>query len=590
MTCPGEKKRSRMKKRKNKILIFIEKNILKIVYFFILLFVFYLIFILYRLQIIQGESYNEEVLARANRVQNAEIQRRGSIFFQNNNGEKVAVAIQDYAYTVAINPKNIKNPLKLYDGIKDILKIDKKSFLKKATKKDDPYEEIALRVSEDKIKKLKERNLPLIYKKISLRKYPFNELSSKIIGFLNFEGRGVYGLERYYDNILSRSGEKGEEKILNLFFDSDKKSLFRKKLISKEGDLLTSIDIGLSGRAEKVVKEINKKYHSKYTGIIILKPATGEILAMTDSESFDLNKEKKDYRNQLVEYRFEVGSIFKPLVVAIGLQSKKINQNFSYNDRGCVQINNQRICNYDKKGRGPNTNLEKIISESLNTGMIEIEKRIGHRLFLEYLLKLRLSEETGIDLPGEISPSLSNLNEINDVDYATATFGQGISFTPIAITRALSAIANDGYIVKPHIVKKVEYGGLIPDSDFQIERERVFSPHTVKVIKDLMIKRADKYAYGKDYYNKNFAVASKTGTAQIASSKGGYLEGKNIHTYFGFFPARAAAEERYAIFLYTVEPQGVKYSSQTLTEPFYKIVNFMIPYFDIQPDRPRIKI
>jgi cell division protein FtsI/penicillin-binding protein 2 len=390
-----------------------------------------------------------------------------------------------------------------------------------------------------------------------------------------------------------KRNKKNENKniFLSFFEDSSKKELFSEKLISKEGNLISSIDIGLSSFVEKVLKKIDKKYRSKYSAAIIIKPKTGEIVAMTDSKTFDINAEKKDFRNRFVEYRFEIGSVFKPLVASIGLDSGKIDKNFSYHDKGCVDVLNRTMCNFDKKGRGKNTTLQTIISQSLNIGMIEIEKNIGHKTFLKYLLDLGLAEETGVDILGEIPSNITNLiNDDNDVDYAAASFGQGIAFTPIGITRALSSIANDGYLSIPHFVQKIEYGGLIPDKKFSQEEKKIFSPETIKIIKDILVKRADKFAENKPYFNKHYSVASKTGTAQIASPDGGYYEDKNLHTYFGFFPANAKPENRYAIFLYTVEPQDVKYSSETMTEPFYEIVNFMIPYFKIRPDRVKIEL
>jgi cell division protein FtsI/penicillin-binding protein 2 len=582
-----KKKEVTLKRMKN----FFDKQILKFLFLFFLFSALYLIFILYNLQVIRGGKYNDQVISQSSKQVSHKIVRRGNIFFRNSENEKVAVALQDYNYTIAFNPSKEKNPEKIFKTINQHLKLDKKSFFQKASKKDDPYEEIVRGVGSDVVSKLKKEKLNLSFIKKSYRRYPFSDISSKVIGFVNFDMRGVYGLEKYYDDILSRSEEVGRESIFRLFFNNNKdKNLFSKKLISKEGDLITSLDIGLSKFLEEVLREIDKKYKSKYSAAIIIKPSSGEILAMTDSKTFDLNKKKRDYRNEFVEYRFEVGSTFKPLVAAIGLESGKIDKNFNYNDLGCIKFPQKTICNFDKKGRGPKTDLQTIISQSLNTGMIEIEKKIGHKTFLNFLLKLGLSEETGIDLPGEISSSISNLNQVNDINYAAASFGQGVAFTPVAITRALSSIASDGYVTTPHLVKRIEYGGLIPDRDFETEKLKVFSPYTINVIKKIMVKRADDYAKNKEYFNPNYAIASKTGTAQIASPKGGYYPDRNIHTYFGFFPAHAKPEDRYAIFIYTMEPRGVKYSSQTLTEPFYKIVNFMIPYFDIKPDRVKIKI
>jgi cell division protein FtsI/penicillin-binding protein 2 len=576
-----------------KAYIFFDKNNIFFVFTFFVFVFLILVFNLYKIQIINGERNNEKVLAQTKGYSLSQAKKRGTIFFTNHDDKKTSVALQSTSFTVAINPKYIKNPEDFYQKISKVIKLDEESFIKKASKKNDPYEEVAFKISKEDTQNIRELNLKgIIFVKKLDRFYPFGQTSSKIIGFTDFDQSGIYGLEKFYQKFLERRDKTKNKNIFLSFFKSSKENnIFSENLISKEGDLISSVDIGLSAFTEKVLKKIDEKYKSKYSAAIIIKPKTGEIIAMTDSKTFNINTDKKDFRNRFVEHRFEMGSIFKPLVASIGLDSGKIEKNFSYNDRGCVDVLNKTMCNFDKKGRGENTTLQTIISQSLNTGMIEIEKKIGHETFLKYLLNLGLAEETGIDIAGEIPSNISNLiNKNNDVDYAAASFGQGVAFTPIGITRALSTIANDGYLVVPRIVQKIEYGGLIPDKEFIWGEKKIFSPQTIINIKDILIERTDTFAKDKNYFNKHYSVAAKTGTAQIPSPDGGYYEDKNLHAYFGFFPAHAKPENRYAIFLYTVEPQDVKYSSETMTEPFYEIVNFMIPYFKIRPDRVKIEL
>lgn len=585
-----------MKKKESvskKIFNFFDKNNIYFVFVFFVFVFFILVFNLYKVQIINGEKNNQKVLAQTTAYSLSKVKRRGSIFFKNHDKEKTAVALQSIGFTIAINPKYVKNPKNFYQKISQVLEIEREDFFEKAEKKNDPYEEIAYKISKDKVEKIKQMDLKgIIFVRESWRSYPFESVSSKVIGFTNYDGIGIYGLEKYHEDILRREKKSEDKNIFLSFFQEDSdKDLFSQNLISKEGDLVSSIDIGLSSFVEKVLKQVDEEYGSKYSAAIIIKPKTGEIVTMTDSQNFDINTEKKDFRNRFVEHRFEIGSIFKPLVASVGIESGKITKDFSYHDKGCVDVLDRTICNFDKKARGKNTTLQDVISKSLNTGMIEIERKIGHKTFLKYLIDLGLSEETGIDISGEISSNISNLiNWDNDVDYAAASFGQGVAFTPIGITRALSTMANDGYLVTPRIVQKIEYGGLIPDKEFKKEERKVFSVGTVKNIKDILVERADSISENKDYFNPHYSVAAKTGTAQIPSPEGGYYEDKNLHTYFGFFPAHAKPENRYAIFLYTIEPQDVKYSSETMTEPFYEIMNFMIPYFKIRPDRVKIEL
>jgi len=288
-----------------------------------------------------------------------------------------------------------------------------------------------------------------------------------------------------------------------------------------------------------------------------------------------------------VEYHFEFGSIFKPLVVAIAFELGDLDKNFSYFDPGCLMVKKKKICNYDKRGRGPHTNLKTIIAQSLNTGMIKIMQKMKPADFFNFLLKMEADRESGIDLPNEVAPNISNLNTYNEVNYATASFGQGISFTPISIVKLWSALANDGYLVKPRIVRKIDYGDLIPEKINPVEKKKIFSAQTIRNIKELLVYRTDKSLKGKPFFNPKYSVATKSGTAQIPNPRGGYLKGQNIHAMFGFFPAYAKPKDRYLIFIYTVKPKGVRYSSQSLTKPLFEIINFMIGYYNILPDRLR---
>lgn len=580
-----------MKKFKKKIVKFFDKNIINFTIFFIFLFVVYLIFKLYQFQIVEGKKYNEIVQNRELGVYQRKINdKRGTVFFKNHTDKiNTVVAVDLPVFDIYVNPQKVKDKEYTYNILSKYSKIDKSKYLNQVSKTNDTYEVIARELSKEDVEEIKKeyKNKDIAFSKRNKRTYPLEDNSSKIIGFVNHEYVGVYGLEKYYNDILFRDSDIFQKTIFSRFLNKEESlKTFAQKDISKEGDLYSSVDISVTDFANDVLKDINKKYNSKYSGIIIMKPKTGQIVAMTDTENFNLNDEKKDFRNKFVEYRYEVGSVFKILVAAVGLETGAITKDFSYTDKGCLDIREATFCNYDKKGRGANTSLKEILIQSLNTGMIEIEKRIGHKKFFEKLLDLGLAQETGIDLPNEVSSNISALNDYNPINYAASSFGQSISFTPIGITKALSSIASDGYLITPNIISKIKYGGLIPDKEFKQEGEKVFSPQTVKAIKDIMVARTEKTMKGKENFNQDYSVATKSGTAQIADQKnGGYLEGKNMHTFFGFFPAYGNVEDRFSIFIYTVEPKNVKYSSGSLTDPFFDVVNFLIKYYRIPPDK-----
>lgn len=549
----------------------------------------YLIYNLYEIQVIRGEIYNQKVIAQNKNYFSQNIRNRGEIFFKSRD-ELVAVAIQKSGYSLALVPKNFRDSEKVFDFIKNIVEIDKKTFLR--IKKTHPeWKEFPKRFTEKEVKKLvKTRPVGVVFTKKSWRKYPFNHISSEIIGFLSYYDNklvGRYGLEKYYNNVLKRDKNFQKDKIFDLFFNQrGARNFLSQKKISREGNIIGSIDIEVSKFALNILEELNEKYQSEYSGIIINRPSTGEIIAMvsTNNEKLDFNKKKQSYKNIFVERRYEFGSIFKPFVGAVGLETKSITVDFNHYNKGCIRVRGHNICNFDRKGRGADVNLEEIIIKSLNTGFVEVMREIGYKEFLNFLLDAGLEGETNIDLPGELSSNLNSLNTLRDIDFATASFGQGISFTPIGIMRMLSSLANNGYLVTPHIITKVKYGNLIPSKKFIPEKKRIFSEKTIFDMTNILINRAE--IKDRRHSNRNYSVATKTGTAQVAHPDGGYYEDRVNHFLFGFFPAMAEPEDRFAILLFTTNPQKERFAVTTLTKPFYKVINFLNSYYNIQPDRP----
>ena len=178
---------------------------------------------------------------------------------------------------------------------------------------------------------------------------------------------------------------------------------------------------------------------------------------------------------------------------------------------------------------------------------------------------------------------MQNLNSPRDVEYATASFGQGIALTPVATIRALAALGNGGRLVTPHIVDRIEYDdGTVKEIRYP-EGEQILSEKTSEEISRMLSIVVDDALRGGTVALPNHSIAAKTGTAQMADAQnGGYYEDKFLHSFFGYFPA---FDPKFIVFMYTVEPQGVKYASETLTDPFMEISRFLINYYSIPPDR-----
>jgi cell division protein FtsI/penicillin-binding protein 2 len=227
--------------------------------------------------------------------------------------------------------------------------------------------------------------------------------------------------------------------------------------------------------------------------------------------------------------------------------------------------------------------MQEVLNQSLNTGVSHIVKQMGKEKFRDYFMAYKLGSETGIDLPNETYGLVDNLNSPRDVEYATASFGQGVAFTPIATIRALATLANGGKLVTPHLVDHIKYqDGTIKEVRYP-EGEQVLKPETSEEISRMLSIVVDDALRGGNVALPNHSIGAKTGTAQIPDPvNGGYYEDKYLHSFFGYFPA---FEPRFIVFMYTVEPQGVRYASETLTDPFMQVARFLINYYSIPPDR-----
>jgi len=544
---------------------------------------------LYVVQIAQGEAYTKRAAEQYVRSVK-DIFDRGMIYFTTKNNEQVSAATLRIGYTLALAPDLLKNVEDAYEKVNAIIPLDKEMFLKRGNKKGDPYEEIATRVPDDRAEALRALKIPgvQLYRD-RWRYYPGDTLASHAIGFVAYNGDdlvGRYGLERYYEDTLSRTSD---DLFVNFFaeiFGNFSAVVFDSKK-DKAGHIVTSLEPTVVRSLEKELRSLHDEWGSKETGGVIINPKTGEIYAISAFPDFNNNtfgdvSDSKYFKNPLVESVYELGSIIKPLTVASGLDSGAINRTTTYYDAGFLEMDGYKISNFDGRGRGT-VPIQQILSQSLNTGVATIVKLMGRNAFKGYLKALKIDQETGIDLPNEAHGLTKNLENNRDIEFATASYGQGIALTPIAAVRALSALGNGGVLVTPHLATKIIYENGREEVVTSPPLERVFKEETSEEITRMLVEVVDTaLVEGKEKMDR-YTIAAKTGTAQIARVDGkGYYDDKYLHSFFGYFPAY---DPKFLIFLYTVEPQNVKYASQTLTKPFMNLTKFLLNYYNIPPDR-----
>ena len=359
---------------------------------------------------------------------------------------------------------------------------------------------------------------------------------------------------------------------------------------SKKGDIVTSIEPEVQSFLESKIAEVSKTWSSKTTGGVILDPKTGEIYAMATTPTFNPNDygSVTDFSvlgNPLVSNAYEMGSIIKAITMASGIDSGVVTAKTTYNDKGFLMVDGYKVSNYDGAGRGV-VNMQIVLNNSLNTGASFVESQMGNEKFTEYFKKFGIGMETGIDLPSEAAGSIENLKVKTTVEFYNASFGQGISMTPIITARALSVLANGGKLITPHVVKKINYE-LAPAKNISYvnEAQQVIKKSSADEITRMLVEVVDKALLNGAVKMDRYSIAAKTGTAQIArpgAEGGGYYPDRYLHSFFGYFPAY---NPRFLVLLYTVEPKNVNYASQTLTMPFIDTAKFLINYYEIAPDR-----
>ncbi|MEN9582595.1 MAG: hypothetical protein RL641_549 [Candidatus Parcubacteria bacterium] len=542
---------------------------------------------LFNIQVVHGKAFRSEADKNYSVTRSGTIDR-GSIFFTKKNGQHISAASQISGFKLTLVPDEITDAESVYSAVNAIALLDHDEFILKASKKGDPHEELSMHLSRemaDEITKLKLPGIKIAQDK--WRVYPANTLASQTIGFVAYKGddlSGRYGLERFYNTTLERS-QNGQ--YVNFFAEifSNIKSSFENT--GKQGDLVTTIEPSVQSELENQLSIAVKKWGAEMAGGIIMDPRTGEILAMGKSPSFDLNNFKvvenpREFSNPFVENIYEFGSVIKPLVMGAAIDAKVVTPETSYFDKGFVIVKDRTINNFDHKGRGTAT-MQIVLNQSLNTGMVFVEQKMGKELFKKYMLDYKINQKTGIDLPNETQGLASNIERGNEVEFANAAFGQGIALTPVGAVRAFSALANDGKMVTPHLASKIILSSGIVEKIPVAEQPQVLSPESTTTLTNMLVHVVDDAMGGGIHKMERYSIAAKTGTAQIAKeSGGGYYDNKFLHSFFGYFPA---SNPKFLVFLFLRDPKGVDFASQTLVDPFFATAKFLLNYYNVPPDR-----
>ncbi|MBR3993542.1 MAG: PASTA domain-containing protein, partial [Anaerotignum sp.] len=430
------------------------------------------------------------------------------------------------------------------------------------------------------------------------RVYPYSELAAQVIGFVGKDNQGIIGLEAKYDELLE--GEQG--KILTLTdsrgneVDSE-----QERIPPVDGkNLVTTLDVVMQQYAEQTIKKAVETKGAKKGLIIILNPQNGEIYAMANYPTFDLNdpftinnaelaavwdtfsqEEQNDHLNQMwrnaaINDTYEPGSTFKIVTSSAGLEEKVVSPESGFYCRGFHVAGDRQIkCWRYPRTHGSETFVQGV-QNSCNPVFMEIGERLGAETFLEYMQKFGFAEKTGVDLAGEATGIIHKLENIGPVELATMSFGQSFQITPLQLLRAASAIVNGGHLITPHFAKGIadENGNMVESFQYS-QGEQVISRETSETMKGILESVVSE-GTGSKAYIPGYRIGGKTATSEKLPRR----SGKYIASFMSFAPA----EDPQVMALVLVdEPQGVYYGGTVAGPVMQELLQNILPYLGVEP-------
>lgn len=498
-------------------------------------------------------------------------------------------------------------------------------YMEKIEKEGDPYEPIEQKVDDEKLKDLyvlfasnegtvidpsdlrikgesiifddTEEELSITglgFNMINHRYYPEDEVGSHILGFVRVvddTSEGAYGLEGFFNEELTGQygyvkSERSADKNVIILNDREYVEPVNGK------DYILTINRSVQYTVCQKFKASAESHQVDGGSVIVMDPFTGAIIAMCSYPDFDPNnyKDVEDievYNNPAIFDQYEPGSVFKTITMAASIDQEKITPETTYNDEGYLMIDgwNNPIKNsdYDTAGGHGEVNMNYVLEYSLNTGAIYAMRQIGNDTFIKYVKNFGFGEKTGIEMETESAGNIVNLqgDNVHEIYTATASFGQGISVTPLQMIASYGAIANGGILMKPYLVKEVINEDGTRETIEPIQIRRVISERAATLTSGMLVNVVDgghaKLAGVSGYY-----VGGKTGTAQVASAEVRGYGSATIHTFIGMAPIEDPA---FVMLVKLDDPKDVAYSASSAAPLFGEIAEFLLNYYEIPKER-----
>ncbi len=512
-----------------------------------------------KIQIVEHKYY--KAMAQGQQAFNYLRGERGSVFFSG--GEILASNLN--LSNILINPLQIEDKDHFLKEVSSFLEIEEDELLEKINRNSRAFK-IEENVKDGRVEEVINLGISGIYPLEERKRfYPQENMASHLIGFLGGEDIGQYGVEGYYEDKL-----KGDE-ILGRrisFFEAE---------ASKGSNIVLTIDYNIQFMAERLLQEAEETLNIEGGSIIVANPRTGEIMAMANLPNYNPNNYSREemslYKNPSIQKLFEPGSISKAITLAGAINEGSITPDTEYLDTGEVRIGGHTLRNYGRRSYGRVT-MTEVLEKSINTGAVLAADKMGKDAFVEYLERFGFLSLTGIDLAGEVYSENLEFKRGYDVNYATASYGQGINITPIQLLASFFPITNNGKSLTPYLLK---------EENIEREVREVISPETALKVTSMLVDVIEK-GFGRQARIPGYYIAGKTGTSQIpwpvlGVNKRGYSD-KTWQSFLGFAPA---FNPRFLILVKLDNPSArtAEYSAMPI---FRELAKYIIDYLQIPPD------
>jgi cell division protein FtsI/penicillin-binding protein 2 len=496
-----------------------------------------------------------------------------------------SLAANKLAYLVFANPKEVKDKQKESDELEKLIDV-KSSTVSALLSLNRFWVPLKPIVTNDTKEKIEAKNLPGVgFEERKVRFYPEASTAANLLGFVgkddNGHDKGYFGLEGYYDQQL-----RGKDGLAVVVHDANGKPILANMNDTNakvDGrNLILHVDRRIQFMLDNEVKKGVQTYGAVSAMAAVMDPKTGGILAMSSYPTYDpghyWDYSDKLYSNPFISFAYEPGSTFKPLVMASAIDAGLLQADTKCTIcAGPVSIGGYDIQTWNNEYT-PNSTMTDVIVHSDNTGMVFTGRLLGLDRMLSYFDKFGIGQSSGIDLQGEVYPSLRPRDSWYPIDQATATFGQGLTLSPIQLLTAFTAIANNGQRMEPHVVDRVQTADgktiAIPPKPL----DKPISAKAAKVVTEMMVQAVNT-GEAKFARLKGYRIAGKTGTAQIPVA-GHYDPNKTIASFVGFAPAD---DPKFLMLVVIDRPSSSIYGAETAAPLFFNAARNILEYYDIPP-------